>query len=456
MTTVRPSARGTRLQPRTAIRPDAVCGYGSHYDVWTVTSGRVEPRVVIDMASDDVDAYLDGAPQSGAPVATDDDGASGSNARVEFQAVYAGDYLVIATSYKPGQTGGYPVHGVSAPQQLAHARGTCLLLGGERTTGRSVMKSIKAVRLLAVVVLLSMSAVACIPEGGGSWLDADWGAFTAITSALITIIGGLIGLFLKGNAKKQAELEKARLDHQDKLEEARIAREKDLEKDRAAREKDTQERRDRLQAFDGYRRELLRFSDEVIDVMGETQTLIAFNPDRADVPANARQRFVEERSKLIGRVSSLVDRGRFFFPNVARMGTGEDMGLAQQGLRDPVLNRVLAALHVLMAIDYEEGDHNRPWIRWETLINVRPGTEGHVCSAFQHLSQEEQNRLLDKLQQQADLRLMDLVVSAKRAFVSEVFSIVQPTQWLDEVEGSYGIKLRARKPEVPAVHVGLK
>ncbi len=297
------------------------------------------------------------------------------------------------------------------------------------------MKANRAARLVAVVVLLSMPIVACMPQSGVTSRDVDWGAVSGIGSILIPVVAACLGWFIKS------------------LEKARIAREREFEDARADREKHTQERRDRLQAFDGYRRELIRFSDEVIDVMGEIQTLIAFNPDKADVPANARQRFVEEHSKLIGQVSSLVDRGRFFFPNVGEMRIGEDMGLAQQGLRDPVLNRVLAGFHVLMAIDPEKPDHNRPWIRWETLSTVRPGTEGYVCSAFQHLSKEEQNRLCGKLQQRAGLRLMDLVVSAKRAFVSEVFGIIQPAEWLDEVEASYGIELRARKPEGPGVHV---
>ena len=266
-----------------------------------------------------------------------------------------------------------------------------------------------------------------------NWAGIDWVAVGVVVNALIAGFVYWIGRGIRRNARRQ-----------NALQDARIARENELEEARAARERRTRRRRDRLQAFDGYRKELVRFSDEVIDVMGEIQTLIAFNPDRADVPANARQRFVEERSRLIGRVSSLVDRGRFFFPVE---------GSAQKGLRDPALNRLLAARHVLMAIDYEKADHNKPWIRWKTLAAVQPGTEANVCLAFRHLSREEQGRLLRELKHRTDLRLMDLVVSAKRAFVSEVLGIVQPTEWLGEVEGAYGIELRSRKPEAPGVDV---
>ena len=235
------------------------------------------------------------------------------------------------------------------------------------------------------------------------------------------------------------------------------AEQKKRDDSRVAQEKKLQERRDRLHAFDGYRRELGGFADIVIDVMGEIQTLIAFNPDRAAVPAEARQQFIEQRSKLVGRVSSLIDRGRLFFPNREVVGIGEDRGPAQQGLRDPVLNRIMAASHVLMATDYERFDRNtKTWIRWKDLTNVAPGREGHVCSAFRHLSQTEQGRLAAELKTNDGIRLMELIVSSKRAFVSEVFDILQPARWREQVEGAYGIDLSSRKPEGPTTHLTQK
>ena len=94
---------------------DAVWDDGSHYDVWTVTARTVGQRVVIDMESDDVDAYLRVLRNDGTPITTDDDGGSGSNARVEFRAVYAGNYLVIVTTLGSGEVGGYGVRGSVAP-----------------------------------------------------------------------------------------------------------------------------------------------------------------------------------------------------------------------------------------------------------------------------------------------------------------------------------------------------
>ena len=88
---------------------DAVWDNGSHYDVWSLTARAAGQRVAIDMESDDVDAYLRVLRHDGTVIATDDDGGSGSNARLEFQAPYAGDNLVVVTSYEAGETGSYRV-----------------------------------------------------------------------------------------------------------------------------------------------------------------------------------------------------------------------------------------------------------------------------------------------------------------------------------------------------------
>lgn len=85
---------------------------GSHYDAWAMTT-RAGQHVVIDMESDDVDAYLRVLRNDGTQTATDDDGGSGSNAgsnaREELRAPNARQYLVIATSFERGETGGYRV-----------------------------------------------------------------------------------------------------------------------------------------------------------------------------------------------------------------------------------------------------------------------------------------------------------------------------------------------------------
>ena len=86
---------------------DAVWDDGVPYEVWSVTARTAGQRVVIEMNSDDVDAVLRVLANDGTDVATDDDGGSGTNARVDFRATGTGDYLVLAKSYEAGETGAY-------------------------------------------------------------------------------------------------------------------------------------------------------------------------------------------------------------------------------------------------------------------------------------------------------------------------------------------------------------
>ena len=87
---------------------DPVRDNGSHYDTWTVTV-RSGQRLAIVMESDELDAYLLLEGQDGAVVAQDDDGGSGSNARIDFRVPEAGQYRVIASSYGSSETGPYRI-----------------------------------------------------------------------------------------------------------------------------------------------------------------------------------------------------------------------------------------------------------------------------------------------------------------------------------------------------------
>ncbi len=86
---------------------DLVWDDGGHYETWNMTVLAAGQRVAIEMDSDDVDAFLRVLANDGTEIATDDDGGSGTNARVDFRAPDAGDYLVLATSYEAGETGAY-------------------------------------------------------------------------------------------------------------------------------------------------------------------------------------------------------------------------------------------------------------------------------------------------------------------------------------------------------------
>ena len=107
-----PATEGTLVSRRTfsgsLSSSDAVWNDDSYYDRWTF-SARAGQRLVVTMESDDVDAFLRVVGRDGSTLESDDDSGSGTNARVEFEAPYTGEYFVIATSYGSGDTGSYGV-----------------------------------------------------------------------------------------------------------------------------------------------------------------------------------------------------------------------------------------------------------------------------------------------------------------------------------------------------------
>lgn len=205
-----------------------------------------------------------------------------------------------------------------------------------------------------------------------------------------------------------------------------------------------QRQREALIASENYRREILDFANQVIDTMSQTRSLIATNPCKASEPRTARDAFYSRWSRLRSDISSLIDRGRFFFPN-HEYNMGQEKGSAHEGRRDPVLNRIMSAYFCMKAIDYRNFALNSQPICLRSLKqdNKAGDRERNLLEAFRHLSKEEQ----DRLNRKSSVKLDDLVVSARRSFVSELFSIIQPRDWLKKVEKIHGISLRSRGAE---------
>ncbi len=62
---------------------------------------------IIEMKSDDVDPYLILEDANGSQLAADDNSGGFPNAKIVFRATETGSYRIIATTYGPGETGGY-------------------------------------------------------------------------------------------------------------------------------------------------------------------------------------------------------------------------------------------------------------------------------------------------------------------------------------------------------------
>ena len=79
-----------------------------YYDRW-MFSARAGQRLVVTMESGPVDTYLRILGRHGDILESDDDSGSETNSRIEFEAPYTGQYIVIATSYSSGETGSYRI-----------------------------------------------------------------------------------------------------------------------------------------------------------------------------------------------------------------------------------------------------------------------------------------------------------------------------------------------------------
>lgn len=107
------AAQGT-IQPGQRVTgqltaADPTLDDGSHYDVWRF-EGQAQHRYRVTLRSDDFDAYLAVGPSVGEECdgcQTDDDGAGGTDALVEFVGRADGTYEIRANSYDADEVGGY-------------------------------------------------------------------------------------------------------------------------------------------------------------------------------------------------------------------------------------------------------------------------------------------------------------------------------------------------------------
>ncbi|MEX0691323.1 MAG: caspase family protein, partial [Gemmatimonadales bacterium] len=91
---------------------DPVLGDDSHYQLWSFR-GNAGDQVIIRMESGRFDTFLhllQGAGLAGETIATDDDGAGGTNSQIAIALPEAGTYTIVANSYAAGATGAYTLN----------------------------------------------------------------------------------------------------------------------------------------------------------------------------------------------------------------------------------------------------------------------------------------------------------------------------------------------------------
>ena len=143
---------------------------------------------------------------------------------------------------------------------------------------------------------------------------------------------------------------------------------------------------------------LRTWADQLSDLLSEAVHLSELDPARC--PDGS---YFEHRNKLRTSISSLIDRGRWFFPNLQTEEVGHSKEKAFRGYRQETLNSLVAAYDVVTALDYTDGVSNRP--------------------------------------------LRQKLVDAKRVFVSQIQEVLAPAQRdreFEEITGGVAI-LKAQK-----------
>ncbi len=103
-----------------------------------------------------------------------------------------------------------------------------------------------------------------------------------------------------------------------------------------------------------YFSDLLKWSDEAIQILSESMHLCELDPRRME-----GSKFFDTRHFLRIKLSAHIDRGRWFFPNYTVPGVGEQKPEAYRGYRHEVLDGLVAAYRELCALDYVDSSKNR-------------------------------------------------------------------------------------------------
>jgi hypothetical protein len=95
--------------------------------------------------------------------------------------------------------------------------------------------------------------------------------------------------------------------------------------------------------------DVIRWSNEIIDVMSKIETLL-----RGGLHGPDRKRFIELRDEHLAMLSSGIDKGRLYFPNVEHEQYGLDKEAAYRGHRQAILDWIVEVYDLLKDLDPEQ------------------------------------------------------------------------------------------------------
>jgi hypothetical protein len=95
--------------------------------------------------------------------------------------------------------------------------------------------------------------------------------------------------------------------------------------------------------------ELRKWADETCDALSEAAHLCDVDPAQFTCPS-----FFERQHESLSRLSSLIDRGRWFFPNERHDETGVQKDPAYRGERHAVLDSVVSVYDIVKRMEWHK------------------------------------------------------------------------------------------------------
>ncbi|MGJ5037874.1 MULTISPECIES: hypothetical protein [unclassified Bradyrhizobium] len=109
-----------------------------------------------------------------------------------------------------------------------------------------------------------------------------------------------------------------------------------------------------------YFEDIREWGEEVVDALSEAVHLCDLDPKRLDPVSGFKgESFFERRHRLLVAISSMIDRGRWFFPNTRVEDHGMDKEPGYQGFRHEVLDGLVSAYKSLGRVDCQNKQNNQ-------------------------------------------------------------------------------------------------
>jgi hypothetical protein len=174
------------------------------------------------------------------------------------------------------------------------------------------------------------------------------------------------------------------------------------------------------------------WANEVVAANQTAIHLCLLDPSHTQNPS-----FFERRHELLCRLLILLDRGRWFFPNVRQDEYGQHKEIAFRGYRHRILDDVAAARFLVKKLDYlepfsktspiveppgtgeETARQNTPWRTVPKTDFVVPWLKQELTAAWTG---------------HPNTRIRGYLIAVERNFASEIQELLNPASWLGEFQ----------------------